>query len=81
MTVTLSRAADAVTVAVRDDGAGIDPADMPHLFERGYKGKKGHFGLGLAIAQAAADRAGWRLDAANAPEGGAVFTLTIPMAD
>lgn len=71
-----------VAVTVRDDGDGIDDADMPHLFERCYKGRGGHFGLGLSIAKAAADTMSGRLEASNAVRddgtcGGAVFTLTL----
>lgn len=72
----------AVAVTVRDDGDGIDDADMPHLFERCYKGRGGHFGLGLSIARAASDTMDGRLEASNAVRddgtcGGAVFTLTL----
>ncbi len=64
-----------LTLTVKDDGVGIAKEDMPHLFKRGYKGKNGHFGLGLAIAATAADACGWTIRAENAPEGGAVFTV------
>ena len=68
---------DAVRVSVADDGAGIAPEDFPHLFKRGYKGKNGHFGLGLTIARQAAAACGAELSASNDPAGGAVFTLTL----
>lgn len=79
-TVTVEPAAqgETVSVAVRDDGDGIAAEDLPHLFERGYKGKNGHFGLGLAIAESAAAHLGGTLAAANDPAGGACFTLTLP---
>ena len=64
-----------VTVQVADDGPGIREDDLPHLFERFYIGKDGHFGLGLPIAHDAAKRLGGTLTAANRPEGGAVFTV------
>lgn len=69
-----------VAIIVRDDGDGIDAEDMPHLFERCYKGRGGHFGLGLSIAQAAADAMDGTLEATNAPDRGAVFTLTLARA-
>lgn len=66
-----------VLITVRDDGGGIAPQDLPHLFERCYKGKGGHFGIGLAIAHSASEQMRGVLTAQNAPEGGACFTLTL----
>lgn len=72
---------------VRDNGLGIDGTDLPHIFERLYRGDKartggsGGYGLGLALAAeiARANRAS--LTAANAAAGsGAVFTLSLPLA-
>lgn len=68
---------ESVIVTVRDDGPGISEADMPHIFERCYKGEGGQFGLGLAIAKTAAGCMGATIEAANAPEGGALFTLRL----
>lgn len=68
---------DHVCISVRDDGPGLSEKDLLHAFERCYKGEGGHFGIGLAIAQSAARRMGGTLTAANAAEGGAVFTLTL----
>lgn len=66
-----------VIVTVRDDGLGISEADISHVFERCYKGDGGQFGLGLTIAKTAAGRMGATIEAANAPEGGALFTLRL----
>ena len=68
-----------VSISVLDDGSGIEDNDLPHLFERCYKGRGGNFGLGLSIAQTAAQALGGTLTAANRPEGGAVFTLTLSL--
>jgi signal transduction histidine kinase len=50
------------TIAVTDSGAGIEPADLPHVFERFYRGSARQgaegSGLGLAIAKSAIERAG-----------------------
>ena len=48
--------ADGLTVAVRDGGPGIPPADLPHVFERFYRGanvkdRRSGTGMGLAIAK------------------------------
>ena len=54
-----------------DDGPGIAEEDLPHVFERFYKGKDGKHGIGLAIAQSVADAYQGTLTARN--ENGAVF--------
>lgn len=64
-----------VAISVSDDGDGIDEKDLPHLFERCYKGRGGNFGIGLAIAHSAAEKMEGRLIAANRQKGGAVFRL------
>ncbi|WP_219518800.1 sensor histidine kinase [Nonomuraea ceibae] len=73
-----------ITVIVSDDGPGI-PADLlPHVFDRFTKGDAARTrtegsGLGLAIAAENAHLHGGTLTAANAPHGGAVLTLTLPV--
>ena len=64
-------------ISVEDDGNGIASKDLPHLFERFYKGNGGNFGIGLAIATSAAERMKGSVKGENRPEGGAVFTLTL----
>ena len=76
-TVTVSVLADKnrVAISVADDGDGIEEKDLPHLFERCYKGRGGNFGIGLAIAHSAAEKMEGSLTAENQASGGAVFTL------
>ena len=81
VTVAVAAERGRVQISVLDDGAGIGEKDLPHLFERCYKGPGGNFGLGLSIAQTAARAMGGTLAAANRPEGGAAFTLTLPRTD
>ncbi|MBQ7624577.1 MAG: HAMP domain-containing histidine kinase [Clostridia bacterium] len=69
-----------VSVTVRDDGEGIAEDDIPHIFERGYKGKNGSFGLGLSIALLAAKACGADLSAENRKDGGAAFVLKMKKA-
>ena len=64
-----------ITLRVVDDGDGIRESELPHIFERSYKGEKGGFGFGLAIASNAARNMNATLRAGNRPEGGAVFSL------
>ncbi|WP_051967060.1 sensor histidine kinase [Kitasatospora mediocidica] len=77
-----------IVVAVSDSGPGIPEDVLPHVFDRFYKADKGRArsegsGLGLSIAMANAQIHGGTITAANAPAGsggGAVFTLTLPVA-
>jgi len=71
-----------VTVAVADRGAGIPPADEPHLFEKFYRGRsRGSHGagLGLAICRGIVEAHGGRIWAENRPGGGAIFQFTLPL--
>ena len=61
----------AVFLSVEDDGPGVAEEDLPHVFERMYKGKGGKHGIGLAIAQAAAKSCGGEIAVRN--DNGAVF--------
>ena len=69
-------------VRVRDHGTGIDPADLPYVFDRFFRGANSRHrqgsGLGLAIVRQTAAQHGGSVEAANAADGGAVFTLTLP---
>jgi two-component system sensor histidine kinase MprB len=69
-------------VRVRDHGAGVAEADLPHLFDRFYRGASARgtpgSGLGLAIVRQVAEQHGGTVRVANAPGGGAEFTLSLP---
>jgi len=74
---------EAYVLTVRDYGPGIAETDLPHIFERMYRGDKarsskvaGH-GIGLSLARQIAEANEATLTAGNAPGGGAVFTLTL----
>ncbi|MCX8062390.1 MAG: ATP-binding protein [Anaerolineales bacterium] len=75
---------DQVKVTVKDSGPGIPEADLPYIFERFYRADRsrsrseGGSGLGLTIARNLALAHGGWLDAVNAPQGGAIFILTLP---
>ncbi len=83
--VELYKKEDFVYCDVRDTGCGIDEADLPHLFERFYRGDKARShefsstGLGLSIARNLAKVHGGDLTAKNGKSGGAVFTLKLPV--
>ncbi len=74
-----------VEVRVTDTGPGIPPEDLPHLFERFYRGDRartrasGGSGLGLAIAKQWVEAHGGMIRAENAEGGGARFTIRLPI--
>lgn len=74
-----------LVISVQDDGSGIPSTALPHLFERFYRHERartrenGGSGLGLAISKKLALLLGGDLSGANSPEGGAVFSLELPI--
>lgn len=65
-------------LVIEDDGPGFDREDIPHLFERFYKGKNSgeqSIGIGLALARMILSRQNATVKAENAPKGGARFTI------
>lgn len=65
-------------ITVTDSGPGIDPADLPRLFERFYRGKDASehsIGIGLALARQIVAAQNGVIQAANNPGSGARFTL------
>ena len=83
--LALRQGSGVLLLTVRDSGAGIPVEALPHVFERFYRADRsrsraeGGSGLGLAIARQFAEAHGGTLTAANHPEGGAVFTLSLPL--
>jgi signal transduction histidine kinase len=87
-TVRLSstRVPDGVRIDVEDTGSGIPDEHLAHIFDRFYKVDSARTGtdvpsgsgLGLSIVQAIVQRHGGRIEAANAPGGGARFTIVLP---
>ena len=73
--VSLWKEEKRIKIKIADDGSGFSEEDLPHLFERFYKGRQGNFGLGLAIAQSAIEYMGGMVEAYN--ENGAVFLITL----
>ena len=98
-TITLTAAArrdaqgrDWYDLVVRDNGPGIAPDIMPHIFEPFFStralqspaaGKTlgRYVGLGLAVARSLAHARGGELTAANGSDGGAEFCLSLPLAE
>ncbi len=81
--VSLSFDEDAARVSVRDNGPGIAQTDLPHIFDRYFRGEASlsnqpGIGLGLALVQAAAKAHGGTVTARNADSGGAELTIVLP---
>lgn len=87
------KAAEMVEVAVADSGEGIPADELPHVFDRFYKGAAtgdaggpggraaAQHGLGLPIAREIVRAHGGEIWAESGPEGGARFRFTLPVAD
>jgi two-component system sensor histidine kinase MprB len=69
-------------LSVRDHGPGIDPVDLPHVFDRFYRAASARAvpgsGLGLAIVRQTAEAHGGRVSVEAAQGGGTVFRLELP---
>lgn len=67
-----------VQILIWDEGRGFEKEDIPHLFERFYRGKnaaKGGVGIGLALSKAIIEMQNGTIGAGNLPEGGAYFEI------
>ena len=71
---------DRVRIVVVDTGSGIDPQDLPHIFERFYKSAdSGGSGLGLAIAKKLVEAHGGEISAESDPDQGTQITILLPI--
>ena len=70
-----------VQVVFQDDGPGISPENLPHIFDPFFTTRRPGrgTGLGLSICKTVLREHGGNIEAANAPVGGAVFTITLPV--
>lgn len=78
ITVEASLKEGNVVVSVLDDGPGIPPALMGKIFLSRVSTKSNQGGLGLRIVKSLVESNGGKVTAANRPEGGAVFEMTLP---
>jgi PAS domain S-box-containing protein len=80
--LSAERTGDEVRVSVKDDGPGIDPEDLPHVFDRYWQARSGDrrgAGLGLPIARAIVEAHGGHTWAESRRGEGSTFTFTLPL--
>ena len=81
------RRVDKVELIVADTGVGIDPVDLPHVFQEFYRamptrqGMEKGLGLGLAIVKRLSDLLGHRVAIASTPRQGTIVRITVPRAE
>jgi two-component system NtrC family sensor kinase len=78
LTLRLGEADGRVRVEVLDTGPGIPAATLPRIFDPFFTTKRTGTGLGLWVSLTIVEQHGGQLLAANRPEGGAAFVLTLP---
>jgi nitrogen fixation/metabolism regulation signal transduction histidine kinase len=79
--VRLKSIGDRAVLEVADSGGGIPLEHRARVFEPYFTTKQGGSGLGLAIARRISQEHGGQLEVENPPGAGAIFTLTLPLAD
>jgi two-component system sensor histidine kinase SenX3 len=85
--ITVRAEDEAVSIAVTDRGVGIDPGDVPRLFERFYRvdparsRETGGSGLGLAIVKHVVHNHGGEIAVTSTPGAGSTFTVRLPLPD
>jgi two-component system sensor histidine kinase KdpD len=82
--ITAAATSTELVIRVRDHGPGIPPQDLTRLFDRFYRGghagrHKAGTGMGLAIATGLLAAQGGGVSAENASDGGAIFTIVVPV--
>lgn len=83
ITLTIRRRENVVNVIVKDTGKGIDPSDIPHIFDRYYRGSKTDksfgSGLGLAIAHAIITAHKGKIQVTSLVGHGTTFHISLPI--
>jgi len=79
--IRLGRNPNSVWVMFQDDGPGIAPEVLPHIFDPFFTTKRPGrgTGLGLSICKTLLREHNGNIEAATAPDGGAMFTITLPV--
>jgi len=77
ITISMHLRGGYIGIKVADDGAGIHPGVIPHIFERFYKGEGGNTGIGLSIVKSIVEQHKGTIAVENS-DTGAVFTIILP---
>lgn len=80
--VSVTAVDEGIKVVIRDHGPGFHPDDLPHIFDRFYmpeRMKKSHVGIGLNLAKLVFEHHFGSVSAADNEDGGAVFTVILPV--
>jgi two-component system, NtrC family, sensor histidine kinase HydH len=79
LTIQTARSGSELVVTITDNGPGIAPTDLPHVFEPFYTTKPTGTGLGLAVVQGIVKEHGGRIDVASQPGQGTKIRLCLPI--
>jgi CheY-like chemotaxis protein/two-component sensor histidine kinase len=86
--VALEREAEGIAIRVRDDGDGLEPHDLPHVFDmfyrssRGASSARGGLGIGLALVRRLVELHGGTIEARSpGPDQGSEFVIRLPAPD
>lgn len=81
--IRTAQTSEMAVLEIRDSGCGIDPQDLPHIFERFYRRDHAHttpgFGLGLSIADKIIERHAGRIEVESASGEGSLFRIVLPI--
>jgi signal transduction histidine kinase len=83
VSIEAREAAGLIQIIVSDDGPGIGPEDLPHIFEPFYRGtasrREQGMGLGLSIVKTVVESHGWSISLSSGKESGVSFTIGVPL--
>jgi signal transduction histidine kinase len=86
VTIAVRQHGSSIVTRIEDRGTGIDPEEIPHLFERYYRGRASHgqrdgLGLGLYIAKGLVEAHGGQIWVESEIGRGSTFSISLPIAD